>query len=126
MTEHLPGRLEIQTETLADDGAMVAVIRLEGEIDLANAEEFEAAVFSGAGRDAAAVVLNLAEVPFMDSSGLRVLLIAARDADRRVALVVPSDSPVMRLLEYAEMVDLMPVLPAEDEAIAAVREADPS
>jgi anti-anti-sigma factor len=118
MIEH-PDRLDIDTEARDLDGARVAVVRVAGEVDLANAEELEAALFSEPCSGSEAIVLNLAKVPFMDSSGLRVLLVAVRDSGARVALVLGEGSPVERLLDYAGMSETMPIRATEDEAAQA-------
>jgi anti-anti-sigma factor len=118
MTER-PDRLDIDAEARDVDGARVAFIRVAGEVDLANADELEAALFSEPCSGSDGIVLNLAEVPFMDSSGLRVLLVAARDSGARVALVLGEGSPVERLLDYAGMSDTMPIRATEDEAAQA-------
>ena len=52
-----------------------------GELDLATARELEAWL-DDLRRECADVVLDLAEVPFLDSSGLRVLLRARLQARR--------------------------------------------
>ena len=63
------------------------MIALEGELDLAGAAELEREL---AGVEASAVVIDLRELGFMDSSGLRALAVAAQQlqrAGRRLALV---------------------------------------
>ena len=62
------------------DGRAVVVIR--GELDLATAPELEAALSErlDAGQD---VVVDLRELAFMDSTGLRVLVAAHARARRR-------------------------------------------
>jgi anti-anti-sigma factor len=122
MSEPAPIPLEIESEVRNVEGVPVAVVRIAGEVDLANAEELEAAVFTEPCSQCKAIVLNLLEVPFMDSSGLRVLLVAARDVPARMGLVLGDGSPVQRLLEYAEMTDVMPTGGTEDEVIRALAE----
>jgi anti-anti-sigma factor len=75
-----------------------------GELDLATAPDFEAAIVSAlnSGRH---VVVDLRELEFMDSSGVRVLIAAhaAAGADReRLTLVRPSPGgSVERILQIA-------------------------
>lgn len=59
---------QLFTERL--DGACVA--RLDGEIDMANATELEARILAATG-DARALVVDLSEVTYFDSSGMRML-----------------------------------------------------
>ena len=78
--ERRPGRLELRTES--STARRRSDRRRRGEVDLASAAR--------AGRDAArggdaggvALVLDLAGVPFMDSSGLRELLVVSERARR--------------------------------------------
>ena len=59
--------LQVETRPIGTDERMITVI---GEIDLATAPEFGKALKDCHGK----VVVDLREVPFMDSTGLRVLL----------------------------------------------------
>ncbi len=81
---------------LADDGTISVV----GEIDLAGGPLLDQVI---AAREAAGddVVIEMAEVTFVDSSGLRSLIAAsqrAAGAGRRVRLVAPS-AVLVRLLD---------------------------
>ena len=81
----------------------VAVIALGGELDLAGATLFEDAVARV--DEAAALVVDLRGLEFMDSSGLRVIALAAQrahDHGRRFALV-PGKAQVMRVFEITRM-----------------------
>ena len=84
---------------LAPDGAIVA----SGDIDVAGGPILDAAIVEQEQQIAAdgSIVIDLADVSFIDSSGLRSLLGASRRADERAGAVVlrsPSAS-VQRLLE---------------------------
>jgi anti-anti-sigma factor len=88
------------TVTDLDSGQVLIVVL--GELDLATAEDLWALTEPRLIADAL-VVLDAAKIPFMDSSGLRVLLQAARKAEKigarfRVAAVTP---PVARMLDVA-------------------------
>ena len=97
----------------------MAVLRVAGEVDLSNSERLAEALTSEAG-DGAGIVLDLSEVPFMDSSGLRVLLLAANDASPPLVAVLPPESAVGRLLELAEVADRIPTFANQDEALDAL------
>ena len=81
-----------------------ALVAVRGELDLATAPELESVVLErlDAGQ---AVVLDLRELDFMDSSGLRVLITAhtrASDGDADFAIVrPPAGSEVAKILEIA-------------------------
>jgi anti-sigma B factor antagonist len=88
----------------AVDGDGRAVVTVRGELDLATAPELETALLErlDAGHE---VVLDLRELQFMDSSGLRVLVTAhtrAADGGPRFAIVRPlAGSEVAKILEIA-------------------------
>jgi anti-anti-sigma factor len=101
------------------------VIRVEGEVDLANADELAGALRSGADGASGGIVLDLREVPFMDSTGLKVILIASRDLNPALVVVCGPDSAVRRLLDLAGVADRVPSFESEDEALDAVGPAGP-
>ena len=112
-------QLRIQTEVREADAGRIAVLHLHGEVDLANAQDLEAALDVEPCQSCHGVVIDLLGVTFMDSSGLRVLLLLS-NGTTRAALVVEPDSLVMRLLGFAEMAELFPVHPTVDAAVAAL------
>ena len=103
----------------------ITLVRAAGEVDLSNAEELAAPLLSADAWEGRPIVLDLAAVPFMDSSGLRVLLSAVRDLGSRLAVVVRPGSPIENLLELAELRKRVPAYATEQEAITAVVEAKP-
>jgi anti-anti-sigma factor len=91
-------KLSIETSL---DGA-AAVLALGGELDLAGATVLEQELDR---LDADAIVLDLRELEFMDSSGLRsiaVRALRARQQGRRFALV-PGQAQVMRVFDITRM-----------------------
>jgi stage II sporulation protein AA (anti-sigma F factor antagonist) len=88
-----------------------SVIEVGGEIDVHTCSELEEAVrsaFSASGND---VVLDVAAVGFIDSSGLRSLITLQQEAaagDGGLRLRAPS-RPVVRLLEVTGLTGMFPV-----------------
>ena len=81
-----------------------------GELDLATADEFSSAVRSGLA--AGAVHIDLREVTFLDSAGVRALNTALREsAESGRALRVSGEmqSNVRQVLELTGMLALLPV-----------------
>jgi anti-sigma B factor antagonist len=81
-------------------GSSAAVVAVEGELDLATAPDLERSL-GAVQRDGRPVVLDLRQVSFMDSSGLRAVLAAdarARASSSRLALVAGPPS-VHRVFE---------------------------
>jgi len=78
-----------------------------GELDLAGAAELERELQRLAGETLDALVIDLRDVAFMDSSGLRVVALAARvnaEQGRRFALVRGA-AQVMRVFEITRMAE---------------------
>jgi anti-anti-sigma factor len=86
----------------------VAVVRPTGELDLSGATVLEAELDRLAeDPELASVVLDMRELEFMDSSGLRLVVVAdmrAREAGRRFALVRGGET-VHRVFEITRMSD---------------------
>lgn len=94
-----PSDFSISTDGDAAGGRLLVVVR--GELDLATAPDLEETLMGAieAGRE---VVLDLRELDFMDSSGVRVLVVAHTRAQGRFGVVAaPPDSPVTKILVIA-------------------------
>jgi anti-anti-sigma factor len=84
------------------NGADAVVVRLSGEFDMAGCQDFEAAVQTLSADGLQQVVIDLAALTFIDSSGIRSLLASKRLAEEQgLALVVrvPRDGQVRQVLE---------------------------
>jgi anti-anti-sigma factor len=89
--------------TLWEDPAWPAA-RLVGEIDLSNVEDLGRQLERCVSNRASGLVLDLAGVTYLDSTGLRLVFRLARQlADRQqsLRLVVPDGSPITRVLALA-------------------------
>jgi anti-sigma B factor antagonist len=78
------------------------VVALTGELDLAGAAALEEEL---SGAPEGAIVLDLRGVEFMDSTGLRAIVVAALDAERAGGslALVPGPEPVMRVFDITRM-----------------------
>jgi anti-anti-sigma factor len=108
------GGVELGLETLSEGGA---VVHVDGELDLATVPELERML---AGLDLGErLVIDLSPCTFLDSSAIRVLINAIKDADERggtVTLVAP-DPGVARVLEIASVDSMTTVHPTLDAAL---------
>jgi anti-anti-sigma factor len=98
-----------------------AVIELTGELDLAGAAALEQELTRLEGESPRAVVLDLREVEFMDSSGLRLIAVAsqrAKERGRRLALV-PGSEQVMRVFEITRMRERLDFVDGPEEVTRA-------
>ena len=88
MSDQEPG---LDIASAVSDG--VAVLTVAGEIDLTNADVLQEAVD---GTSAAAVVLDLSQVAYLDSSGIRAIDRSRRrlvSEERSLVIVSPPDTP---------------------------------
>ena len=69
MTDASPGRATAVTGVDTRDGAVV--VSLAGELDLYNAEEVRSALLEACAAEPEVLVVDLGEVGFIDSSGVR-------------------------------------------------------
>ena len=95
-----PPRFETEVEHA--DG--LVVVRLIGELDLVSEPVLSAALAEADGKP---LRVDLSELAFMDSTGLRALLSLQREhAD--VKLRGPLQAPVQRLLELTQTLQILP------------------
>jgi len=95
-----PPRFEV---AVSNDGGAV-VLHLRGELDLVSEPALTSEIGQAADRP---VRIELEELAFMDSTGLRTLLSAARDVER-LSLRGPLQPPVQRLLELTQTLTILP------------------
>ena len=83
--------------------------RPRGEIDMAVADSFGEAIITALMDGSPRVVVDLTEVSFLDSSGIRALLMANRvAAERERSLTVENPAPIVhRVLTIGGVLDLL-------------------
>jgi anti-sigma B factor antagonist len=99
--------------------AGVSVVALRGEIDMGVESQMQACLAQALEGDRP-VLVDLCEVTFMDSTGLKLLLRArARLAaeDRRLALVCQQTGAVMRLLDVSRAMVAFDIYPTREWAL---------
>jgi anti-anti-sigma factor len=85
-----------------EDGILIASV--EGEIDLSNAAELEVAISHAVENEALGLVVDLARVDYLDSSGVTLLFNLARRVSRRqqaFVVVVPGEAHVREILSLS-------------------------
>lgn len=90
-------------------------IAVRGEIDIKSAPELESALSEATGDP---VILDLSEVTFIDSTGLRVLVMERariESEDGSLVLCAPGDSPVLRTMRLAGLAPDFQVVASPDE-----------
>jgi anti-sigma B factor antagonist len=104
-------------EIAVSESGGVRLLRLTGELDLAAVDQFERLLTADQTSEAATFVLDMRELTFIDSSGLRALIMAeqrVRDKGCRF-VVVRGPDPVNEVLEMtgvARRIELVDEPPA--------------
>ena len=109
--------LNIETKNLSDDWLSVIV---EGEIDLATADELSAALDHALSNGTEHVVVDLNQSPFMDSTGLKTLVMAQRrmsEADRQLVLAVKG-GPISRLIDVSGVASSIRVVGTAEDVLS--------
>jgi anti-anti-sigma factor len=98
------------------------VVSLRGEIDAATAPRLGSCLFGLADEGKRAVVVDLSEVTFMDSTGIGVLLNALRHFGSRhgqMVVVCPGQN-VRRALEITGVSSIISVFESRDKALSGL------
>jgi anti-sigma B factor antagonist len=101
------------------------IVRVIGELDIAHEEELRAELKSAVEGDQVGVLVDLSECVFIDSSGVRSLLLgreaqAATDSGNKGFAVVTSNEQVLRILSVMGVDKMITVRPTIEEAITAL------
>jgi anti-anti-sigma factor len=101
----------------------VAVSKLTDDVDLSNAEKLYHELIDGMDDEAIGLVVDLSEVRYVDSSGIRMLhKLASWLAKRRreLRVVVPGSSSIRRVLELGSFDDHLPVTDTVASAVSEI------
>jgi anti-anti-sigma factor len=112
MSSAAPEDLDLKVE----DTEAGYVVHVRGELDLASAPALSAVLSDAAVPSAVPVLLDLAEVTFIDSSALRALVLAGRELSEagRTLQIGPRSEMVTRVLSMTSLdqhTDAFQVLP---------------
>ena len=100
------------------DGSIVA--RLSGEVDMSNSTYVRDHLLSSMPNEALALVLDITGCRYLDSAAIEVLFDVSRRLGRRrqeLRLVMPSDSPLKRVIELTEVHTAAPVYESLEAAL---------
>jgi anti-sigma B factor antagonist len=97
------------------------IVRLPGEIDMANAEDVGEQLRSAFTRGAAVVIADMTSTVFCDSAGARQFVLAHNYADFHNAQMrfVISDRNMLRVLTVTGLGRLLSIYPSLDAALSA-------
>lgn len=112
--------MDLKVSTAALDGTGILVVSVEGELDLATAERLEAP--TEVARDAdCALLLDLSQCSFIDSTGLRTVLQGCQalgSCGDELVVVTGRDSPVQKMLSLTGIDLSVRVFRTQGEAVA--------
>jgi anti-sigma B factor antagonist len=95
------------------------VIQLAGELDMANAPTLQSAIEEGDIEGKPMLVLDMRDLEFIDSTGLRIILWArerCQEGDREFA-ITPGSQQVQRLLAVSGAGEHLRVIAAADDLL---------
>jgi anti-anti-sigma factor len=115
----MPELARLSLETQGD----VELAQVAGEVDASNVDQLSEKLLDGVAKDARAVVLDLTNTSYIDSSGISLIFDAAarlRNRRQQLRLVVPPHSFVGEVLSAVSMQESVPIDPVLADAMRAI------
>jgi stage II sporulation protein AA (anti-sigma F factor antagonist) len=103
---------------------LVSVVQLHEDVDVSNADRVGLTLANSLGNEQWGLVVDLSQLSFLDSSGIRMLFDLRRRLERRrqeLWVVVPEESPVYRVLDLTQVRGVVPVAATVDDAVTSIR-----
>lgn len=99
------------------------VARLSGEVDMSNVRLIEERIGGSVSNKAFAVVIDLTDVTYLDSAGIRLLYqldSRVQSRQQRLVIVVPLGAPINRTLEASGTIGTLKIVRSEQDAFEAL------
>jgi len=115
----MPELAKLSFETEGD----VELARVAGEVDASNVADLTQQLLDAVSNQSRALVLDLTETSYIDSSGISLIFDAAarmKNRQQQLRLVVPPKSFVSEVLAAVSMADSVPIDAGVGEALRAV------
>jgi anti-anti-sigma factor len=100
----------------------VPVLRLEGEIDVANVGEIRSRMHAVLSNRTFALVVDLSPTSYLDSAGINLLFSVGeemRGRQQQLHVVLPDASPVLRMVSLTGLDKAVPTFSSLEEALSA-------
>jgi anti-sigma B factor antagonist len=102
----------------------VYVVRVRGEVDMSHEEELRGELRSAVDAEASGIVVDLTECEFIDSTGVRALLLSrqaqhSEQGSDRIAVAASSEQ-ILRILSVMGIDRVIPIRPTVEEAAGAL------
>jgi anti-sigma B factor antagonist len=102
----------------------VCVVRVRGEVDMSHEEELRGELRRAVASDADGIVVDLTECEFIDSTGVRALLLSREAQESEHGpdglAVAASSEQILRILSVMGIDRVIPIRPTVEEAAAAL------
>ena len=100
------------------------VVRVAGEVDMSHEEELRGELRNAVASDSRGIVVDLTECEFIDSSGVRALLLSreaqhSEDGQERLAVAAASEQ-ILRILSVMGIDRVIPIRPTVQEAASEI------
>lgn len=105
----------------------VPVAKLEGEVDMGNAQDLRESLLHAVSNHAPGLVVDLSRTTYLDSAGVHVVFDVARKLHARqqqLRVVIPSGAPIRRVLMLTNVSAVAPVHELLDDAVAHIASGD--
>ena len=104
----------------------VYVVHVRGEVDMSHEEELRGELRNAIAADSNGVVVDLTECEFIDSSGIRALLLSreaqnSEDGSEGLAVAASSEQ-ILRILSVMGIDRVIPVRPTVEDAASLLRD----
>lgn len=106
----------------------VFVAHLRGQIDMSNAETLMGMLGRAIPNTAVGMVLDVSDVIYLDSAGIRLVFELARRVrhrGQRLGLVIGKATAIQRVLQLTDVSAVVPVYGAVEEALAMITAGEP-
>jgi anti-sigma B factor antagonist len=98
------------------------VVAVGGEIDLSTAPAFEAAVATALNEEPSVLVIDLSDVTFMASVGLRILVATQEELRKSVQVAVVANNPATsRPIQMTGLDEIISLHLTLDDALASAK-----
>ncbi len=114
------GLFSVRVSAAHEPDRDTAVLSVHGEIDLGTAPMLRAALLPVLEHQRGSIVVDLSDVPFMDSTGVHVLLDTVQRLEpenRRFAIACRENGPVHRVLAMVALLDVVAVYRSRGSAV---------
>ena len=95
------------------------MVMIHGDVDLKTARNFRDAIDDAAGEGKERLIVDLSEVPFMDSSGLAALMGAHKALRPSIRMIVVCPESLRRIFEVTRLDDVVAIVGSLPEALVA-------